>query len=290
MMLLQADKAVVSAAQKRMDERKAQQLAHEKEVQRQIQARQEEEQRVKEEELKELELQKQKEEEEQRAKEEKIRSQTAEIQKAEEEAIQEAQAKLIHVDRAKRLVSELDTLRSSYLCEFDKSKLVSRRRLGFKKIVNGKINTLSHEENKIREVASVVVEAIQTAQRDDEAASDDVSKLGKQYLLDLLASNLIVRVQADGFNGTRGDGFPLGAAFALISTQCDLNDVLEGHLYGVCPMAVPVLEMGGRGSDGSEEDRWMESLGMVRDKNGEFETFDKFLSRTEVCIFSLLFF
>ena len=130
------------------------------------------------------------------------------------------------------------------------------------------------------------MDAIQSAQRDDKAGGDEVSKLGKQYLLDLLASNLIVRVQADGFNGTRGDGFPLASCFAMISTQCpELNDVLEGHLYGVCPMGVPVLEMGGDDSRGelSEEDRWMESLGMIRDKEGAFESFDKFLHRTEVC-------
>ena len=176
------------------------------------------------------------------------------------------------------------------LSNFDKSKTVSRRRLGFKKIVNGKINTLSHDESKIKEVGGIVVEAIQNAQKEDEAAEDEVSKLGKQYLLDLLASSLIVRVQADGFNGTRGDGFPLAAAFALISTQCEeLNKLLEGHLYGVCPMGVPVLDMDDEvdlegSTGGSSDDRWMESLGMIRDKNGDFESFDKFLHRTEVSI------
>ena len=292
-LLLEADLALVSQAQSRLNERKAQRIQEEQEKERLIQQRQDETRRIQEEELKEFELKQQKEAEEQLAQEEKQRLEQEQIRLAEEEAIQEAHAKYAHVDRAKHLVSQLNTLRSSQLNEFDKSKLVSRRRLGFKKIVNGKINTLSHDEKKIREVASVVVEAIQVAQRDDEEASStadtttDVSKLGKSYLLDLLASNLIVRVQADGFNGTRGDGFPLATAFALISTHCEvLNEVLEGHLYGVCPMAVPVLEMGddddGGGGDGSEDDRWMESLGMVRDKNGEFETFDKFLSRTEV--------
>ena len=130
-----------------------------------------------------------------------------------------------------------------------------------------------------------MVEAITNATQEDEAATDSVSKLGKQYLLDLLASNLIVRVQADGFNGTRGDGFPLGAAFALISTQCEeLHGMLEGHIYRVCPTAVPVLEMAyDEDAGGTEEERWMEGLGMVREKSGEFESFDKFLHRTEVC-------
>jgi hypothetical protein len=137
------------------------------------------------------------------------------------------------------------------------------------------------------------VQAIQTAEREDASSPpNDVVGMGKQYLLDLLASNLIVRVQADGFNGTRGDGFPLGAAFASISLHCEeLKDVLEGHLYTVCPMGVPVLEMGSEGDGGTgsnEEEKWMESLGMIREKSGEFESFDRFLHRTEVCFFHSL--
>ena len=117
--------------------------------------------------------------------------------------------------------------------------------------------------------------------------------MGKKYLLDLLASNLIVRVQAGTFNGVRGDGFPLASMFAHVSTQCEeLGPLLEAHLYGVCPTAIPTMSLtsaGGGGEEGGEEDEeeLMESLGMIRDKEGKFESFDKFLNRTEVSTFVL---
>jgi hypothetical protein len=283
--LLSADASLVSQAEERIECRTRLRLQEEEEVRIQQKKREEAEQLAREEELEAQRLQKEIEEELQREEEERQRVKSEQLRLAEEEAVAESLAKNAHVERAKDLISKLNILRST-LKKFDASKAVSKRRLGFKKIVNGKINTLSHEEKKIKEVAGVVVDAIQSAQRDDKAGGDEVSKLGKQYLLDLLASNLIVRVQADGFNGTRGDGIPLASCFAMTSTQCpELNDVLEGHLYGVCPMGVPVLEMGGDDSRGelSEEDRWMESLGMIRDKEGAFESFDKFLHRTEVC-------
>ena len=121
-----------------------------------------------------------------------------------------------------------------------------------------------------------------------------VMTMGKKYLLDLLCSNLIVRVQADGFNGTRGDGFPLAGMFAQISRFCEeICPLLEGHLYTVCRMAIPALSLE-KGGDGvgrrhrsgggtyDSNDDLMESLGMIRDKDGEFESFEKFLHRTEV--------
>ena len=289
-LLLEADKATALEAQQRMDKRLALQQQQEDELQRKLQKQQEEERAAIEESERLRELKARQAQEEQLAQEERRKHQIEQIKAAEEEAIQEAKVKNAHVTRARELVSQLNTMLRPMLSNFDKSKTVSRRRLGFKKIVNGKINTLSHDESKIKEVGGIVVEAIQNAQKEDEAAEDEVSKLGKQYLLDLLASSLIVRVQADGFNGTRGDGFPLAAAFALISTQCEeLNKLLEGHLYGVCPMGVPVLDMDDEvdlegSTGGSSDDRWMESLGMIRDKNGDFESFDKFLHRTEVSI------
>lgn len=75
--------------------------------------------------------------------------------------------------------------------------------------------------------------------------------MGKRYLLDLLCANLIVRVQADGFTGKRGDGFPLAGMFAFVSSQCEeIGPVLEGHLYGVCPMAIPALSLAEGGGGG----------------------------------------
>ena len=221
------------------------------------------------------------------------------LQQAEEQAEMEAAKKTQYIQRATSLISNLDVFRSTTLSQFDKSKLVSKRRLQFKKIVNGKINTLSHDKSKILEVASMVDNALNQAFNDDHSAQggggDAIMSMGHKYLIDLLCSNLIVRVQADGFNGTRGDGFPLAAMFAAVSIGCEeLGPVLEGHLYSVCPLCIPALSLnqdttndgvggavGGGGEDDDENDL-MTSLGMLRDKNGEFESFDKFLHRTEV--------
>ena len=74
--------------------------------------------------------------------------------------------------------------------------------------------------------------------------------------------------------------------FASVSTHCDeLGPVLEAHLYTVCPTAIPTLSMTPPDKD---ENALMESLGMIKDKNGEFESFDKFLHRTEVCYLAYL--
>ncbi|KAL3792804.1 hypothetical protein HJC23_002611 [Cyclotella cryptica] len=286
MALLHADADQVAQAEQRIHARSKQREKEREDAQLEIKRREEQEELARQEEREARRIRLQRDEEARRMREEEDLARLEQLKRAEEEAVQEAQLKNAHVARAKEIVTKLDRLRTR-LGEFDASKTVSKRRLAFKKIVNGKINTLSHDENKIKEVAALVVEAIQAAGRDDEQSSEEVSKLGRHYLVDLLASNLIVRVQADGFNGTRGDGFPLAACFAMVSTQCEeLTDVLEGHLYVVCPMGVPVLEMQLEGSeveqsDRSDEEKWMESLGMVREKSGEFESFDKFLHRTE---------
>ena len=211
--------------------------------------------------------------------------QLVKLKQAEEEAEKEAAKKTEHITRATTLITKLEEVRSTSLKEFDKSKSVSRRRLQFKKIVNGKINTLSHDGHKVLDVAKLVQDAIGNAANDDNAAAgggDPVATLGKKYLLDLLCANLIVRVQADGFNGTRGDGFPLAGMFAHVSKTCDeMGPVLEGHLYTVCPTAIPTLSLT-KAEVGESEVDLMESLGMIKNKNGEFESFDKFLHRTEV--------
>ncbi|KAL3791419.1 hypothetical protein ACHAW5_005793 [Stephanodiscus triporus] len=202
-----------------------------------------------------------------------------------------------HVDRAIELATRVDDMRSG-LRAFDESSAAGRRRLQFKKVVNGRVNTLSHDSGKVRNVADAVIDAIARAARDDDdyestrtttaGGSDPALALGRRYLLDLLCSNLIVRAQADGFNGTRGDGFPLAATFASVSVRCaEICPLLEGHLYRVCPTAVPALSLvrgdrgGGNGNNNNDGEYLMESLGMIRDKNGEFESFDKFLHRTE---------
>ena len=69
---------------------------------------------------------------------------------------------------------------------------------------------------------------------------------------------------------------------AILSTKAtkSFSILWTAHLYTVCPTAIPVLPT--PASDCSETEL-MESLGMNKDsKTGEYESFDKFLSRTEV--------
>jgi uncharacterized membrane protein YhiD involved in acid resistance len=286
--LIQQELSSAKTAKERIQSRQKLRDQQEQEERVQLEQRQKQQQ---EERQKQLEAQRAHEEEErikseeQRLKELKRQEQ---LEQAEKQAEEAELKKTAHVQRAQSLIENLEVVRSSSLAEFDKSKSVSKRRLQFKKVVNGRINTLSHEVNKILDVGRVVVEAIEGASRDDEAAKaaannggggEGVMTMGKKYLLDLLASNLIVRVQAGTFNGVRGDGFPLAAMIAYVSTKCEeIGPLLEAHLYSHCPTAIPSLSLA---SPDGGEDELMESLGMIRDKNGEFESFDKFLSRTE---------
>jgi uncharacterized protein YoxC len=114
-----------------------------------------------------------------------------------------------YVAQAQKLVSKLVQVRAS-VAPFETSKLVSQRRLGMKKIVNGKVNTLSENVDKIRQVAQEVSQAIAQAREQDEQMKQQQMQQqqmppemarGKRYLVDLLASSAIVRAQAEGFNG-----------------------------------------------------------------------------------------
>lgn len=83
-----------------------------------------------------------------------------------------------------------------------------------------------------------------------------------------------------GDHSQRGDGFPLANMLAQVSVGAkDLVPVLTAHLYTVCPTAIPSLP---HPAPDATEDQVMESLGMLRKKDGEFESFERFLSRTEV--------
>jgi len=67
---------------------------------------------------------------------------------------------------------------------------------------------------------------------------------------------------------------------ALVSVDNkELAPLLAAHIYTVCPTAIPTLP---RASSDASEEEFMESLGMLKGKDGEFETFQQFLHRTEV--------
>jgi hypothetical protein len=59
----------------------------------------------------------------------------------------------------------------------------------------------------------------------------------------------------------------------------DLGPVLAAHIYTVCPTAIPTLPTP---SPNASEDELMESLGMQKKEDGTFESFERFLHRTEV--------
>jgi hypothetical protein len=66
---------------------------------------------------------------------------------------------------------------------------------------------------------------------------------------------------------------------AMVSEEAkDFAVVMAAHIYTVCPTAIPSLPH--IAPDASEEEL-MESLGMLRLKDGKYETFEKFLARTE---------
>jgi hypothetical protein len=212
-----------------------------------------------------------------------------EAQRRKEDAKRQEAAKTEYVAKAQKLVQQLVAVRQS-IEPFDNNKAVSKRRLGMKKIIRGKINTLSENAAKIQEVAAEVSQAISEARTEDEGIKKALERgdagytadmaRGKRYLVDLLASNTIQRVQAEGFNGPRGDGFPLANMLAMVSVENkELVPILAAHIYTVCPTAIPTLPAA---APNASEEEFMEGLGMLKGKNGEFETFDRFLTRTEV--------
>ena len=236
-----------------------------------------------------------------RVKQQKEDDQKREQQRAEQEAM-DAQAQAAKaaaakefefLHRADTLIAQLKEVRES-ASTFEASKAVSvkKRRLEMKKLVGGKVNTLAENADKIRSVASDVSQAITAARDEDEVvkqqlAAGDTSysremARGKRYLVDLLCSKVMVRVQSEGFNGQRGDGFPLANMLAQVSKDHkDMALVLEAHIYTECPTAIPRLPV--IDPDASEEEL-MTALGMKQNSDGTSETFKRFLDRTESII------
>ena len=59
-----------------------------------------------------------------------------------------------HITKAKKLVAQL--LQVMALVEpFEQNKTIGKRRLRLKKIVRGKVNTLSENAEKVREIATI---------------------------------------------------------------------------------------------------------------------------------------
>ena len=77
-----------------------------------------------------------------------------------------------------------------------------------------------------------------------------------------------------------GEAFPLANAIALIATQIkELSSIVSAHIYQVCPSAIPRTP---KITKGAKESELMDSLGMKQlSSDGTYESFDRFLNRTE---------
>ena len=119
-----------------------------------------------------------------------------------------------HIAKAKKMVQKLDQVRESiHLFETSKERAISRRRLKMKKVAGGKMSTLSREKEKVDTVAKVVIDALEQSYQEDVALKQQMQSdpsitremtRGCRYLMDLIASTVVKRVQADGFNGYVG--------------------------------------------------------------------------------------
>jgi GLE1-like protein/CCCH-type zinc finger len=215
------------------------------------------------------------------------KEQAAAAQK-QQEADEQAKKKVEFIEKAKERVKYVIQVHKS-IEPFEANKAVGKRRLGMKKIARGKLNTLSESAQKVQQVANEVAHAVSQARHDDAVAKQALEqkqpgvtpdmKIGKRYLLDLLAANAMTRVQAESFSGVKGDAFPLAAMLSMLSVENkDFTPILEGHVYMVCPTAIPTLPSP---KPNASEEELMIGLGMQKGKDGEFESFPRFLSRTE---------
>ena len=137
-----------------------------------------------------------------------------------------------YVSRAHQLTSQLIALQAS-VQPFDQNPAAAPRRLRFKKIVNGRVNTLSEHVDKIVQVATEVVQAIAAARQEDEQAQQQAQPelaRGKRYLVNLLASKVIVRAQAEGFNGC-----------VVCVCRCRLFLLFDGSMIGAAPDSYDLL-------------------------------------------------
>ncbi len=244
------------------------------------------------------------EEEERRRVEEEERQRAAEVEKVEaerkkrEEEVAKLNAeKYAYRTEGRDLVQWLEGFRST-VEPFDKNKqdmAVKKRRLNMKKIARGKINNLSHNKEQIETVTVDIIRAIQNSMQEDEASQNEINSggggnnnlttemaMGTKYFIDLIASSVVVRIQAETFKGIEGDGFPLAHMLSQVSVHLspstDFVKILMAHIYTICPIAIPTLPTPKPGCD---EEELMKSLGMQKQKNGEYETFERFLARTE---------
>jgi len=190
------------------------------------------------------------------------------------------------ISKAEELASHLANTEAR-VAPFDSCEAVSKRRMQIKKLCHGRVNTICADVGKIQKISLEIVGAMKAEkQRDDDFRERLIKKdpialesmtLGREYFINLLAREVRVRVEAEGFNGARGDGFPLAAFVSKVASEIpEFIPTMEAYIYDACPLALPAS----LGKETSNED-FSEKLGMKKNKDGGYESFERFLQRTE---------
>jgi len=190
------------------------------------------------------------------------------------------------VCKAKELVSNLITT-EAYVAPFESCEAVSKRRIQIKRLCHGRVNTICSDVWKVQIVSQELIDALKAEKEKDDEAKERSEKRdpevkfemtrGCDYFIFLLAREVRVRVEAEGFNGPRGDGFPLAAFVSSVASDIpEFIPIMEGYVYDACPLALPVP----LGNEASKDD-FSDTLGMKKDRDGEYESFERFLQRTE---------
>ena len=116
--------------------------------------------------------------------------------------------RLDHVEKAHKYMKKLVEVQNS-VAAFGDNKAVSKRRLTMKRLSRGKLNTLSADPQKVVNVAAEISQAIAQERRVDEqlkkdeanpAVTPDMAR-GRRYFCLQIASTVMLRCQAEGFNG-----------------------------------------------------------------------------------------
>ena len=179
------------------------------------QVQREEDERIEDERLSQLQRDQDAKQRDQDAKQQREEEQWKEVERIEEKKKKKEQArakKTEYITKAHKIVDKLEQVRASLQTfETSKDRTVSKRRLQMKKIARGKMNTLSHDREKVELVTRQVVEALNVCHEEDLALRQQMqagntaitreTTRGARYLMDLVASTVVVRVQAEGFNG-----------------------------------------------------------------------------------------
>jgi len=187
------------------------------------------------------------------------------------------------ISKAKELLSSTEL----YVEPFDSCGAALNRRITIKRLCHGRVNTITNDVSKIDTISQEIVDGLKSEQEEDDDVKERITKedpevsveqaRGHQYFINLLSREVRVRIEAEGFNGPRGDGFPLAAFVATVASKVpEFVPIFEAYVYDTCPLALPV-------SFENENDQkdFSESLGMKKEKDGEFESFERFLQRTE---------